>query len=144
MEKKYNCTLWKEAYIQNIAGSEKKLVRYLVPHCDVRKSPLHATSTQGTIKHTLCITWCLLKVNNISDFRRNTCRATEGVILDICSLDLLSKLQQYLSLLTAFCLPNGQFWAIIDGDSLTHAMLITAFYIFDPKATGSLLVRLDP
>ena len=30
------------------------------------------------------------------------------------------------------------------GDSLTHLMLITAFYIFDPKVTGSLVARLGP
>ena len=30
------------------------------------------------------------------------------------------------------------------GDSLTHPMLITAFYIFDPKVTGSLVTRLGP
>ena len=28
------------------------------------------------------------------------------------------------------------------GDSLTHPMLITVFYIFDPKVTGSLIARL--
>ena len=28
--------------------------------------------------------------------------------------------------------------------SLTHLMLITAFYIFNPKVTGSLVVRLGP
>ena len=28
------------------------------------------------------------------------------------------------------------------GDSLNHPMLITAFYIFDPKVTGSLVTRL--
>ena len=27
------------------------------------------------------------------------------------------------------------------GDSLTHPMLITAFYIFDPKVTGSLVAK---
>ena len=30
------------------------------------------------------------------------------------------------------------------GDSLTHPMLITAFYIFDPRVTGSLVTRLGP
>ena len=30
------------------------------------------------------------------------------------------------------------------GDSLTHPMLITAFYIFDLKVTGSLITRLGP
>ena len=30
------------------------------------------------------------------------------------------------------------------GDSLTHPMLITAFYNFDPKVTGSLVARLGP
>ena len=30
------------------------------------------------------------------------------------------------------------------GDNLTHPMLITAFYIFDPKVTGSLVARLGP
>ena len=30
------------------------------------------------------------------------------------------------------------------GDSLTHLMLITAFYIFDPKVTRSLVARLGP
>ena len=30
------------------------------------------------------------------------------------------------------------------GDSLTHPMLITAFYIFDPRVTGSLVARLGP
>ena len=30
------------------------------------------------------------------------------------------------------------------GESLTHPMLITAFYIFDPKVTGSLVTRLVP
>ena len=30
------------------------------------------------------------------------------------------------------------------GDSLTDPMLITAFYIFDPKVTGSLVVKLGP
>ena len=30
------------------------------------------------------------------------------------------------------------------GDSLTHPMLITAFYIFNPKVTGSLVTRLGP
>ena len=42
--------------------------------------------------------------------------------------------------LTAIWLPDGQLWAIIEG--LTHPMLITAFYIFDPRVTGSLLTRL--
>ena len=30
------------------------------------------------------------------------------------------------------------------GDSLTHSMLITVFYIFDPKVTGCLIMRLGP
>ena len=30
------------------------------------------------------------------------------------------------------------------GDSLTHPMLITAFYILNPRVTRSLVVRLDP
>ena len=30
------------------------------------------------------------------------------------------------------------------GDSLTHPMLITAFYMFDPKVTESLVTRLGP
>ena len=30
------------------------------------------------------------------------------------------------------------------GDSLTHPMLITAYYIFNPKVTGSLIARLGP
>ena len=30
------------------------------------------------------------------------------------------------------------------GDSFTHPMLITAFYIFGPKVTGSLVARLGP
>ena len=30
------------------------------------------------------------------------------------------------------------------GDSLTHLMLITAFAIFDPTVTGSLVKWLDP
>ena len=30
------------------------------------------------------------------------------------------------------------------GDNLTHPMLITAFYIFDPRVTGSLVARLGP
>ena len=30
------------------------------------------------------------------------------------------------------------------GDSLTHPMLITVFYIFDPRVTGSLVTRLGP
>ena len=34
----------------------------------------------------------------------------------------------------------GHYWR----DSLTHPMLITAFYIFDPKVTESLLARLGP
>ena len=46
--------------------------------------------------------------------------------------------------LTAIWLPHGQLWAIIGGDSLTHPMLITAFYIFDPRVTGSLVARLGP
>ena len=32
------------------------------------------------------------------------------------------------------------YWA----DSLTHPMLITAFYIFDPRVTKSLITRLGP
>ena len=39
--------------------------------------------------------------------------------------------------LTAVCLPLGHH----RGDSLTHPMLITAFYIFDPKVIGSLVTR---
>ena len=36
--------------------------------------------------------------------------------------------------------PNlGYYW----GDSLTHPMLITAFYIFDPKVTGSFVTRFE-
>ena len=40
-----------------------------------------------------------------------------------------------------------EFWPLCPlihyrGDSLTHPMLITAFYIFDPKVTGSLVMRL--
>ena len=34
----------------------------------------------------------------------------------------------------------GHYW----GDSLNHPMLITTYYIFDQKVTGSLLTRLDP
>ena len=30
------------------------------------------------------------------------------------------------------------------GSSLTHLILITAFYILDPKVTGSLVTRLGP
>ena len=30
------------------------------------------------------------------------------------------------------------------GDNLTHPMLITAFYIFDPRVTGSLVTMLGP
>ena len=30
------------------------------------------------------------------------------------------------------------------GDSLAHLMLITAFYIFDPKVTRCLVIRLGP
>ena len=61
-----------------------------------RKSHLLESSapTQGTIKNTLCITWCLLNVNSISDLLRNAWRATDGIIHCIPPLNLLLILLQ--------------------------------------------------
>ena len=40
---------------------------------------------------------------------------------------LLTSLNYFLSVIW---LPHSQIWAIIEGDSLTHAMLIPSFYKF--------------
>ena len=45
---------------------------------------------------------------------------------------------------TAIWRPHGQLWSIIRGGSLIHPMLITVFYIFDPKVTRSLITRFGP
>ena len=62
--------------------------------------------------------------------------------VDICQTDccIHSKLRIFL-FLTAIWLPHGQFWAIIGGTASLNPMLMTAFYIFDPKITGSLVAR---
>ena len=60
------------------------------------------------------------------------------------ALDTYHKLLFKVFFLTATWLPHGQLLGHYRGDSLTHPMLITLFYIFDLKVTRSLLARLGP
>ena len=62
--------------------------------------------------------------------------------VDICQTDycIHSKLRIFLFFNCYLAAPRP-ILGYYRGDSLTHPMLMTAFYIFDPKITGSLVAR---
>ena len=70
---------------------------------------------------------------------------SRGLAATACEqLQLAIYLARYLFFFHYYLANPGPTLGHYRGDSLTHPMLITAFYIFDPKVTGSLVPRLGP
>ena len=72
-------------------------------------------------------------------------QCSQAAIHLICKWTILSKMPVlFFFILNCYLAAPWPTLGHCRGDSLTHPMLITAFYIFGPKVTGSLVTRLGP